>query len=46
MEKTKGELLKEQLFLNRKDAAVVMSDEELKKSLRFLRTIQKIYGRS
>lgn len=28
MEKTKGELLKEQLFLNRKDATNLLSDEE------------------
>ena len=31
MEKTKGELLKEQLFNNAKDATVVLSEEEMKK---------------
>ena len=31
MEKTKGELLKEQLFLNRKDATNLLSDEEMHK---------------
>ena len=31
MEKTKGELLKEQLFMNRKDATDLLSEEEMQK---------------
>ena len=41
MEKTKGELLKEQLFLNRKDATDLLSDEEMQKVFDFCEPYKK-----
>ncbi len=41
MEKTKGELLKEQLFLNRKDATALLSEEEMKKVFDFCEPYKK-----
>ncbi len=41
MEKTKGELLKEQLFLNRKDATNLLSDEEMQKVFDFCEPYKK-----
>ncbi|MBP1581155.1 MAG: aminopeptidase [Oscillospiraceae bacterium] len=41
MEKTKGELLKEQLFNNAKDATVVLSEEEMKKVFDFCEPYKK-----
>ena len=41
MEKTKGELLKEQLFLKRQDATVELSEEEMKKVFDFCEPYKK-----
>lgn len=41
MEKTKGELLKEQLFLKRKDATVELSEEEMNKVFDFCEPYKK-----